>query len=80
MGEQSNEAVITPEAFSSSVFTTAKQDGVTILEAMVDTCVEMDIHPDDAPQYLTPQLRAHLEGECKNNNLLKEKQTTNRIF
>lgn len=75
-----DEQVITAEAFSSAVFTATKEEGVTILEAMVGVCETMGVHPDDTPPLLTPQLRAHLEGECKNNNMLKEKQTTNRIF
>lgn len=71
---------ITPEFFSSAVFTGSKENGITLLEAIAESCEELQIHEEDVKQYLTDELMAHLNAECLNGNMLKERQTTARIF
>ena len=75
--------LVTPELFTELVSLKHKDQlpcSKSYIDAVVSTCDELDIDPEDCKSYLSKALIAVLEAEAQDNNLLKDKTKVAKLF
>lgn len=72
--------MITSEELAIEVVTLSKGNNITLLEALTEVVGKYDLDINDIQSYISKPLRAKLEAECTQLGMLKEKQTTKRLF
>lgn len=70
---------LTPEVFSKEVTALVWKDDISYLEAIVHLMNEKQLEPEYVAKLLTKEVKAELEIEAQDNNLV-EKSEVNRLF
>lgn len=73
---EKDEKIPSPNKFSIMIERTAKKEGLTYLDTIVDYCERTGIEIEDVACLVNRSLKEKMEVEAMQLNLLKEKNTT----